>query len=111
MKICIVLLLYYVVVLFVIIVYTLCGGPGAVASDRQGSNCFFGGRGAVSSYSSHHPQEELLAQFSLYVHKGGLKLHSFSFILCTIYFVFLYVSRLYVYVRTGLDIMYLLNVL
>ena len=23
--------------------------------------------------SSHHPQEVLLAQFSLYVHKGGLK--------------------------------------
>ena len=27
----------------------------------------------VSSHSSHHPQEVLLAQFSLYVHKGGLK--------------------------------------
>ena len=27
--------------------------------------------------SSHHPQEVLLAQFSLYVHKGGLKPDSF----------------------------------
>ena len=35
----------------------------------------------VSSHSSHHPQEVLLAQFSLYVHKGGLKPHSFHFIL------------------------------
>ena len=30
-----------------------------------------------SSLSSHHPQEALLAQFSLYVHKGGLKPYSF----------------------------------
>ena len=29
----------------------------------------------LSYHSSHHPQEVLLAQFSLYVHKGGLKLH------------------------------------
>ena len=34
----------------------------------------------VSSQSSHHPQEVLLAQFSLYVHKGGLKPDSFHFI-------------------------------
>ena len=31
----------------------------------------------VSSHSSHHPQEVLLAQFSLYVHKVGLKPDSF----------------------------------
>ena len=31
----------------------------------------------VSSHSSHHPQEVFLAQFSLYVHKGGLKPDSF----------------------------------
>ena len=31
----------------------------------------------MSSQSSHHPQEVLLAQFSLYVHKGGLKPDSF----------------------------------
>ena len=33
----------------------------------------------VSSQSFHHPQEVLLAQFSLYVHKGGLKPDSFYF--------------------------------
>ena len=33
--------------------------------------------------SSHHPQEVLLAQFSLYVHKGGLKPDSFHFLLLT----------------------------
>ena len=31
--------------------------------------------------SSHHPQEDLLAQFSLHVHKSGLKPHSFHFYL------------------------------
>ena len=31
----------------------------------------------LSSNSSHHPQYILLAQCSLYVHKGGLKPHSF----------------------------------
>ena len=46
------------------------------ASDRQGSNFWR----TVSSQSSHHPQEVLLAQFSLYVHKGGLKSDSFHFI-------------------------------
>ena len=35
----------------------------------------------MSSQSSHQPQEVLLAQFSLYVHKGGLKPDSFHFIL------------------------------
>ena len=46
-------------------------------SDRQGSNfesC------AWRTVSSHHPQEVFLAQFSLYVHKGGLKPDSFHFI-------------------------------
>ena len=33
----------------------------------------------MSSHSSHHPEEVLLVQFSLYVHKGGLKPHSFHF--------------------------------
>ena len=32
------------------------------------------------SQSSHHPQEVLLAQFSLFAHKGGLKPDSFHFI-------------------------------
>ena len=35
----------------------------------------------VSSQSSHHPQEVLLAQFSLHVHKGGLKPDSFYFVM------------------------------
>ena len=49
------------------------------ASDRQGSifeSCVWR---TVSSQSSHHLQEVLLAQFSLYVHKGGLKPDSFHF--------------------------------
>ena len=40
---------------------------------------------AVSSHSSHHPQEVLLAQFSLYVHRSGLKPDSFHFIFIKIY--------------------------
>ena len=50
------------------------------ASDRLGSkfkSCVWR---TVSSQSSHHPQEVILAQFSLYVHKGGLKPDSFHFI-------------------------------
>ena len=50
------------------------------ASDRQGSNFESCVWRTVSSQSSHHPQEILLAQFSLYVHKGGLKPDSFHFI-------------------------------
>ena len=51
------------------------------ASDRQGSNFESCVWRTVSSQSSHHIQEVLLAQFSLYVHKGGLKPDSFHFIL------------------------------
>ena len=47
------------------------------ASDRQGSNFESCVWRTVSSQSSHHPQEVLLAQFSLYVHKGGLNPDSF----------------------------------
>ena len=43
------------------------------------SNPVSGGQ-CHSPQSSHHPQEVLLAQFSLYVHKGGLKPDSFNFI-------------------------------
>ena len=43
------------------------------ASDRQGSNFESCVWRTVSSQSSHHPQGVLLAQSSLYVHKGGLK--------------------------------------
>ena len=50
------------------------------ASDRQGSNFESCVWRTVSSQSSHHPQEVLLAQFSLNVHKGGLKPDSFHFI-------------------------------
>ena len=50
------------------------------ASDRQGSNFESCVCRTVSSQSSHHPQEVLLAQFSLYVHKGGLKPDSFHYI-------------------------------
>ena len=49
------------------------------ASDRQGSNFESCVWRTVSSQSSHHPQEVLPAQFSLYVHKGGLKPDSFHF--------------------------------
>ena len=46
------------------------------ASDRQGSNFESYVWRTVSSQSSHQ-QELLLAEFSLYVHKGGLKPDSF----------------------------------
>ena len=49
------------------------------ASDRQGSNFESCVWRTVSSQSSHHPHEVLLAQFSLYVHKGGQKPNSFKF--------------------------------
>ena len=51
------------------------------ASDRQGSNFESCVWRTVSSQSSHHPQEVLLAQLSLYVHKGGLKPDSFHLVL------------------------------
>ena len=50
------------------------------ASDRQGLNFESCVWRTVSSQSSHHPQEVLLAQFSLYVHNGGLKPDAFHFI-------------------------------
>ena len=49
------------------------------ASDRQGSNLESCVWRTVSFQSTHHPQEVLLAQFTLYVHKGGLKPESFHF--------------------------------
>ena len=51
------------------------------ASERQDSNSESCVRRAVSSHSSHHPQEVLLARFSLYVHKSAPKPDSFIFIL------------------------------
>ena len=60
------------------IVGSLCDREVACsASDRQGSNFESCVWRTVSFQSSHHPQEVLLAQFSLYVHKGGLKPNSF----------------------------------
>ena len=56
------------------------------ASDRQGSNFESCVWRTVSSQSSHHPQEVLLAQFSLYVHKDALKPDSFHFISFSILF-------------------------
>ena len=47
------------------------------ASDRQGSNFESCVWRTVSYQSSHHPQDVLQAQFSLYVHKGGIKPDSF----------------------------------
>ena len=49
------------------------------ASDRQGSNFASCVWRTVSSHSSHHPPEVLLTQFSLCLHKRGIKLHSFHF--------------------------------
>ena len=43
------------------------------ASDLQGLNFGSCVWRAVSSHSSHHPQDVLLARFSLSVHKSGLK--------------------------------------
>ena len=63
------------------IVGNLCDREVACSgSDRQGPNFESCVWRTVSSQSSHHPQEVLLAQFSLYVHKGGLKPDSFHFI-------------------------------
>ena len=56
-------------------------------SDRQGSNFESCVWRTVSSQSSHHPQEVLLAQFSLYVHKGGLKPDAFHFYSCIVVIV------------------------
>ena len=76
------------------------------ASDRQGSNFESCVWRTVSSQSSHHPQEVLLAQFSLYVHKGGLKPDSFHFCIdmfYSVYFLFhIYYIHIYVFIHIGL---------
>ena len=60
------------------IVGSLCDREVACsASDHQGSNFESCVWRTVSSHSSHHPERALLDQFSLYVHKGGLKPDSF----------------------------------
>ena len=50
------------------------------ASDCQGSNFEFCVGRVVSSHSFHHPQDVLMAQFSLYVHKGS-PIHFFNVLL------------------------------
>ena len=55
------------------------------ASDRQGLNFESCVWKTVSSHSSHYSQGVLLAQFSLYVHKSGLKPDSFHFALLNPY--------------------------
>ena len=63
------------------------------ASDRQGSNFESCVLRTVSSHSSHLPQKVLLAQFSLYVHKGGLKPDYFHFFLSLCSGQFIYLTR------------------
>ena len=63
------------------IVGSLCDREVAYSSsDRQGTNFESCVWRTVSYQSFHHPQEVILAQFSLYVHKGGLKPDSFYII-------------------------------
>ena len=76
------------------------------ASDRQGSNFESCVWRTVSSQSSHHPQEVLLAQFSLYVHKGGLKPDSFHFkynLSLTTSYILSYIIRLFKSYSAGID--------
>ena len=58
---------------------TTCKDIGILNTDRQGSNFEFCAWRTVSSHSFHHSQEVILAQFSLYVHKGGIKPDLFHF--------------------------------
>ena len=60
---------------------TLAREVASSASDLQGLNFESCVWRAVSSHSSHNPQEVHLAQFSLYVHDSGLKPNSFYFYL------------------------------
>ena len=60
-----------------------CGEPlrgdvACSASNHQGLNFKSCVWRAVSYHSSHHPIKVILAQFSLCVHKGGIKPHLFD---------------------------------
>ena len=55
------------------------------ASDLRGLNFESCVWRAVSSHSSHHPQEVLLAQISLYVHKSG-PIHFISIVFNAFYY-------------------------
>ena len=64
-----------------VIVGSLCDRDVACSAlDRRGSSFEYCVWRTVSSHLSHHPQEVLLTQFSLYMHKGGLKPDSFHFV-------------------------------
>ena len=69
------------------------------ASDRQGSNFESCVWRTVSSQSSHHPQEVLLAHFSLYVQKGGLKPDSFHLFLQILDQFFVKINPIYLGTR------------
>ena len=76
------------------------------ASDRQDSNFESCVWRTVSSQSSHNPQEVLLAQFSLYVHKGGLKPDSFYFISKYLYSNTFENLHLYLYLYSSTFVQY-----
>ena len=67
------------------------------ASDRQGLNFESCVWRVVSSHSSDQPQEVLQAQFILYMHKGGLKPHSFHFICIHYIHIFILYSMKYLF--------------
>ena len=71
------------------------------SSDRQGSNFVSCVWRTASSYSSHHPQEVILAQFNLYAHKGGLKPDLFHLIMYTSSERSVKVSREHYFTRQG----------
>ena len=52
-----------------------CPGPVQPICAQRWPKARFISFPPLSYHSSHHPQEVLLAQFSLYVHTFGLKLH------------------------------------
>ena len=74
------------------------------SSDRQGSNFESCVWRTASSHSSHHPQEVILAQFSLYVHKGGLKPDLFHSIMYTSSERSVKVSREHYFTRQGRNV-------
>ena len=57
------------------------GSPGAVVKLPAWKVGDRGFEPALSSHISHHPQDILLVQFILHVHKGGIKPHSFNYVL------------------------------
>ena len=67
---------------------SFCAREGACSnSDPQCSNFKSCVWRAVSSHLSHHPQEVLLALFSLSVHKGGRYFHFILLLNCRVHYV------------------------